>query len=120
MLKERDYNILKFLEYSHAISIEQCGNIFFNGSYEGARRRLKQLEEIYGRIKSFKLNTDWYVSIDLAIICFLTDNISFCNCLTCDTDIFTIPSFSSFLVESLCSALVAILFDEFNDIISFI
>ena len=55
MLKERDYNILKFLEYSHAISIEQCSNIFFNGSYEGARRRLKQLEEIYGRIKSFKL-----------------------------------------------------------------
>ena len=32
MLRERDYNILKFLEYSHAISIEQCGNIFFNKS----------------------------------------------------------------------------------------
>lgn len=55
MLKERDYNILNFLEYSHAITIDQCANIFFKGSYEGARRRLRQLEEEYGRIKSCKM-----------------------------------------------------------------
>lgn len=55
MLKERDYNILNFLENSHAITIEQCANIFFNTSYEGARRRLRQLEEDYERIKSCKM-----------------------------------------------------------------
>lgn len=55
MLKERDRDIMQFLELSHAISIEQCGYIFFNGSYEGARRRLNQLEKEYNQLKSYKL-----------------------------------------------------------------
>ena len=46
MLTERDRKILNFIENYKSISINQTANIFFNTSYEGARRRLKQLEEM--------------------------------------------------------------------------
>ena len=54
MLTERDRKVLNFIEKYKSISINQASNIFFNTSYEGARRRLKQLEEMK-YIKSYIL-----------------------------------------------------------------
>ena len=45
MLTERDLKILEWIDEFKAISIEQCRYIFFNGSYEAARRRLSTLEK---------------------------------------------------------------------------
>lgn len=45
--KERDINILKFIEQNKGISISQCAKIFYHGhkfAYDEARRRLKILE----------------------------------------------------------------------------
>lgn len=55
MITNRDKNIMIFLEQSHAITIEQASWLFFNGSYESARRRLSQLENVYHKIKSYKM-----------------------------------------------------------------
>lgn len=55
MLTERDRDIIKWIENYKLITIEQCGYIFFNRSYEGARRRLLQLEKNYNKIKSYRL-----------------------------------------------------------------
>lgn len=55
MLKERDREILCFIEKVKTISIKQCANLFFNGSYEGARRRLRQIEIDYEKLKSYSL-----------------------------------------------------------------
>lgn len=55
MLKERDRDILCFIEKVKGISIRQCADLFFNGSYEGARRRLRQIEVDYGKLKSYQL-----------------------------------------------------------------
>lgn len=44
MLTQRDKNILIYLEKYKAISVTQAQYILFNGCYESARRRLKQLE----------------------------------------------------------------------------
>ena len=45
MLTDRDLEILNWINKYRAISIEQCQWIFFNGSYESARRRLSILEK---------------------------------------------------------------------------
>ena len=54
-LKERDYKILQFIEEFGAITISQSSSMFFNGSYEASRRRLRILEQNYYKLKSFKL-----------------------------------------------------------------
>lgn len=49
MLMQRDKNILRYLEDYHAITISQCGQIFFNHSrhhYDLARKRLKKIEDM--------------------------------------------------------------------------
>ena len=46
MLTSRDKEVLTWIENYKAISINQCSILFFSNSYEGARRRLKQLEEM--------------------------------------------------------------------------
>lgn len=55
MLKERDRKVLSYIEDYKSISLNQITNIFFNGSYETARRRMKQLEEM-GLVKSIRNN----------------------------------------------------------------
>lgn len=55
MLTERDRKVLKWIEDYKAISINQAAQIFFNGSYESCRRRLKQLED-REILKSYKSN----------------------------------------------------------------
>lgn len=52
MLTSRDREVLTWIEKYKAISINQCSVLFFNNSYEGARRRLKQLEEMQ-HLKSY-------------------------------------------------------------------
>lgn len=44
MLMERDLKILDWIDNYKAITIEQAQHLFFNGSYEAARRRLSTLE----------------------------------------------------------------------------
>lgn len=46
MLTSRDREALTWIENYKALSINQASILFFNNSYEGARRRLKQLEEM--------------------------------------------------------------------------
>ena len=45
MLLDRDKEVLIFLEKYNAITISLAQYMLFNGSYESARRRLKQLED---------------------------------------------------------------------------
>lgn len=52
MLTNRDFEILDWIKKYKAITIEQCQFLFFNGSYEAARRRLSILEKDYN-IKSY-------------------------------------------------------------------
>lgn len=52
MLTDRDMNILDWLDKYKAITIEQAQYMFFNESYEAARRRLSLLEE-YKILKSY-------------------------------------------------------------------
>ena len=40
MLKLRDREILRWIEEYKLLTIRQASILFFNGSYEGARRRL--------------------------------------------------------------------------------
>lgn len=54
MLTNRDREILTWIENYKAISINQCSILFFNNSYEGARRRLKQLEDME-HLKSYTI-----------------------------------------------------------------
>ena len=56
MITNRDRNIMIFLEQVKAITIKQASDIFFGGSYESARRRLNQLENVYNKLKSYKMN----------------------------------------------------------------
>lgn len=51
MITARDKEILKFIENYKSITIRQAQYLFFNGSYEGARRRLAELEK-FGLLKS--------------------------------------------------------------------
>lgn len=44
MLTSRDKQVLRWLEDYNAITIDQAKHLFFGGSYESARRRLKQYE----------------------------------------------------------------------------
>ncbi|NFN94551.1 hypothetical protein FDB28_10720 [Clostridium botulinum] len=46
MLTERDRRVLKWIEDYKAISVPQATELFFNGTYESCRRRLKQLEDM--------------------------------------------------------------------------
>ncbi|NFN09382.1 hypothetical protein [Clostridium botulinum] len=46
MLTERDRQVLKWIEDYKAISVPQATELFFNGTYESCRRRLKQLEDM--------------------------------------------------------------------------
>ncbi|NFI81495.1 hypothetical protein FDA42_12650 [Clostridium botulinum] len=46
MLTERDRQVLKWIEDYKAISVLQATELFFNGTYESCRRRLKQLEDM--------------------------------------------------------------------------
>jgi hypothetical protein len=45
MLTQRDRDILTWIEDYKSITLSQCTYLFFNGCYEGCRRRLKQLEQ---------------------------------------------------------------------------
>lgn len=56
MLVKRDKLILKHLEEYRAITIKQAQYLFFNKSYENARKRLYTLEHKMGLIKSYKSN----------------------------------------------------------------
>ncbi|MBI5987319.1 hypothetical protein [Clostridium perfringens] len=51
MLTKRDKEILKFIEKYKSITIRQAKYLFFKKSYEGARRRLAELEK-FGLLKS--------------------------------------------------------------------
>ncbi|ELC8390955.1 hypothetical protein QYB48_002986 [Clostridium perfringens] len=51
MLTNRDKEILKFIEEYKSITIRQAKYLFFKKSYEGARRRLAELEK-FGLLKS--------------------------------------------------------------------
>lgn len=46
MLTQRDRKVLTWIQDYKAISVAQCTELFFNGNYEGCRRRLKQLEDM--------------------------------------------------------------------------
>lgn len=46
MLTNRDRQVLKWIEDYKAISVPQATELFFNGTYESCRRRLKQLEDM--------------------------------------------------------------------------
>ncbi len=46
MLTDRDRRVLKWIEGYKAISVTQATELFFNGTYESCRRRLKQLEDM--------------------------------------------------------------------------
>ncbi|KFX54662.1 hypothetical protein HYH39_00065 [Clostridium botulinum] len=46
MLTERDRQVLRWIETYKAISVTQATELFFNGTYESCRRRLKQLEDM--------------------------------------------------------------------------
>lgn len=46
MLTERDREILSWIEKYKSITLSQIQYLFFNGSYESARRRMKQLENM--------------------------------------------------------------------------
>ncbi|MBW6411841.1 hypothetical protein [Clostridium weizhouense] len=46
MLTERDRQVLRWIEDYKAISVTQATELFFNGTYESCRRRLKQLEDM--------------------------------------------------------------------------
>lgn len=52
MLTNRDFEILDWIKEYKAITIEQCQFLFFNGSYEAARRRLALFEKEYN-VKSY-------------------------------------------------------------------
>lgn len=52
-LTKRDREILQFIQDYKSISLSQCVYLFFNGNYEGCRRRLKQLED-FGLLKSIQ------------------------------------------------------------------
>ena len=56
MLMQRDKLILKHIEQYRGITIKQAQYLFFNKSYENARRRLSDLENKMGLIKSYKSN----------------------------------------------------------------
>lgn len=67
MLTRRDREILTFIEDYKSITLNQAQYIFFNGNYECARRRLKQLENM-NFIKSLPnalLNSKTYFNIKL-------------------------------------------------------
>lgn len=51
MLTSRDKEILRFIEEHKSLTIRQAQYLFFNGTYEGARRRLAELEK-FGLLKS--------------------------------------------------------------------
>ena len=51
MITARDKEILKFIEDYKSLTIKQAQSLFFNGSYEGTRRRLAELEK-FGLLKS--------------------------------------------------------------------
>ena len=51
MITARDKEILKFIEDYKSLTIKQAQYLFFKGSYEGARRRLSELEK-FGLLKS--------------------------------------------------------------------
>ena len=53
MLTQRDSRILGFIRDYNAITVNQAAAIYFNNCYEGARRRLKQLEN-NNVLKSYK------------------------------------------------------------------
>ncbi len=46
MLTERDKRVLKWIEDYKSISVTQAQYLYFNGTYESCRRRLKQLEDM--------------------------------------------------------------------------
>lgn len=46
MITQRDREILTWIQDYKSITVSQCTELFFNGNYEGCRRRLKQLEDV--------------------------------------------------------------------------
>ena len=55
MLTKRDRDILLWIENFNVITIEQARVIFFDGSYDNARRRLRVLEQ-QGILNSYIIN----------------------------------------------------------------
>ena len=45
MLTDRDKSIISWIQKYKSITVLQCTYIFFEGNYEGCRRRLEQLED---------------------------------------------------------------------------
>ncbi|NFS12591.1 hypothetical protein FDE77_15320 [Clostridium botulinum] len=62
MLTERDRKVLTWVQDYKAITVDQASTLFFNNSYESARRRLKQLEqmELLESSTSVVLNNKFY------------------------------------------------------------
>lgn len=62
MLTNRDREILTWIQDYKSITLSQCTYLFFNGNYEGCRRRLKQLEsmELLRSISNTLLKTKVY------------------------------------------------------------
>lgn len=46
MITQRDKEILTWVQDYKSITLSQCTYLYFNGNYEGCRRRLKQLEDM--------------------------------------------------------------------------
>lgn len=46
MLTQRDREVLTWIQDYKSITLSQCSYLYFNGNYEGCRRRLKQLEDM--------------------------------------------------------------------------
>ncbi|WP_026887745.1 hypothetical protein [Clostridium beijerinckii] len=46
MLTQRDRDILSWIQDYQSITLSQCTYLFFDGNYEGCRRRMKQLEDM--------------------------------------------------------------------------
>ncbi|WP_061298339.1 hypothetical protein, partial [Clostridium botulinum] len=62
MLTSRDRQVLTWIQDYKAITVDQASTLFFNNSYESARRRLKQLEqmELLESSTSVVLNNKFY------------------------------------------------------------
>lgn len=52
MITDRDKEVLKWIEEYKSITLRQSTELFFNGNYKGASRRMAQLEDM-GVLKSY-------------------------------------------------------------------
>jgi hypothetical protein len=52
LITDRDKEVLRWTENYKAITLRQATELFFNGNYKGASRRMGQLEDM-GLLKSY-------------------------------------------------------------------